>query len=71
MVKNNIIILTIDKTKLKVEVVQAVDNIKADIDKCFPANELSESANLIQIANRIKREIHGIVDKTNQDGSNR
>ena len=35
----------------------------------YPPNELSEIANLIQIANRIKREIHGVTDKTENHGS--
>lgn len=49
----------------------AVEAINELIDEmlAYPPNELSESANLIQIANRIKREIHGVVITQKSDGN--
>jgi hypothetical protein len=49
----------------------AVEAINELVDEmlAYPPNELSESANLIQIANKIKRQIHGVSDKTEDHGS--
>jgi hypothetical protein len=50
----------------------AVEALNELVDEmlAYPPNELSESANLIQIANKIKREIHGVVGTKPTDKAN-
>ena len=51
------------KSMMKQYAVEAINEL-VDEMLAYPPNELSESANLIQIANKIKRQIHGVTDKT-------
>ena len=55
-----------DTSVMKQYAVEAINEL-VDEMLTYPPNELSDSANLIQIANRIKRNIHGVIETKTED----